>query len=79
MAKKVRKKPAVEPAKRRGKPQKYDSGIVRPKSIGAPDGLWERLDTAAEQTGLSRSEIVCAGLERILDQSPDRLRREVRP
>ncbi len=77
MEKRSRKHGGKRPGAGRPLANGEDGRAVR-CSFSAPATLDQRLAGAAAQTGLSRSEIVCAGLEKILAQTPDRLIAEVR-
>jgi hypothetical protein len=73
MAKRKGKQPPR--AETRGRKPAYPGeGRAVRSAFSAPESLIRRLETAAEQTGMSQSAIVVAGLRSILSQSPDRLR-----
>jgi hypothetical protein len=78
------KKRLLENGKRGGKRANAGRKLADPGgspavrvSVSMPAALSTRLDSAAEQTGQSRSAIVVAGLRQILSQTPDRLREQI--
>lgn len=72
-------KPATESRNKGGKPRKYgptDGQICRPLSVSVPAGLIDRLEFAADQIGVGRSQLAASLIEAGLSQSPDRLREQ---
>ena len=69
-----KKKMEVSDKRGRGKPRRYGDEVCRVRGFALPPSMLDRLAAAAKQTELSQSAIVYAGLEKILAQSPDRLR-----